>query len=84
MQVHPEAVVEVIARILRNETDVTANVTPQAHLLRDLELDSLSLTVLAVGLEDEFRIKLTEADTVGVETVADLTALVVRRTQEAR
>ena len=77
-----DAVVAVISRILRSETEITAEVTPSAHLLRDLEMDSLALTVLAVGLEDEYRIKLTEDDSSGVQTVQELAELVVRRTRE--
>ena len=56
--------------------------TPQARLLDDLHLDSLELIVLAVGLEDHFRVKLSEHDTVGIATVGDLARLVARRTRE--
>lgn len=77
-------VISAISRILANETEITAEVTPSSHLLRDLQLDSLSLTVLAVGLEDQYRIRLTEEDTVGIDTVSQLAALVIRRVQEVK
>jgi acyl carrier protein len=47
--------------------------------LKDLQLDSLGLTVLAVGLENRFRVKLSEEDAVGLATVEDLAKLVVTR-----
>jgi acyl carrier protein len=49
-----------------------------------LTLDSLSAVVLAVGLEDRYRIRLREEDTAGLQTVRDLAALVVRRIGETR
>ncbi|MEN9800743.1 MAG: hypothetical protein RL653_4440, partial [Pseudomonadota bacterium] len=44
-----------ITHILRGEAQVEADITPSSDLLRDLELDSMSLTVLMVGLEDHYR-----------------------------
>lgn len=59
-----------------------SDLAPDARLLDDLHLDSLELTVLAVGLEDHFRVKLSEHDTLGIVTVADLARLVARRALE--
>jgi acyl carrier protein len=42
-------------------------------------LDSLGATVLAVGLEDKFRIRLSLEDSGQLETVRDLVELVARR-----
>jgi len=39
--------------------------------------------VLAVGLENRFRVKLTEEDGAGILTVQDLMRLVATRTAEA-
>ena len=50
--------------------------------MRDLGLDSLGMTVLAVGLENRFRIRLQETDAEGIVTVEDLARLVVRRLGE--
>lgn len=82
----PEAELEVlteIRRIAREELEWAGSVEPEQELLRDLQLDSLSLTVLAVGLENRFRIRLSEEDSAGVVTVADLARLVARRAREA-
>lgn len=72
-----------IRRIAAEELEWTRPVQPQDDLLRDLQLDSLGLTVLAVGLENRFRVRLTEEDSAGVLTVQDLMRLVATRAAEA-
>ncbi|MCP3100639.1 acyl carrier protein [Myxococcus sp. K15C18031901] len=68
-----------IRRIAVEELEWKGAVEPQQDLLRDLQLDSLGLTVLAVGLENRFRIRLSEEDAQEVKTVADLVRLVANR-----
>ncbi|MBX5484149.1 MAG: acyl carrier protein [Myxococcaceae bacterium] len=80
----PDEVVREIAAIAAAELELPAAVTPDARLLEDLALDSLGLTVIAVGLENRFRIRLREEDAEGIRTVRDLAALVVRRVEEQR
>jgi acyl carrier protein len=75
-------VVAEIRRILGEELEWKGAVEPAHDLLRDLQLDSLGITVLAVGLENRFRVKLSEEDAAGVLTVADLAKLVSRRVAE--
>jgi acyl carrier protein len=75
-------VVAEIRRILGEELEWKGTVEPAHDLLRDLQLDSLGITVLAVGLENRFRVKLSEEDAAGVLTVADLAKLVSRRVAE--
>jgi len=72
-------VVAEIRRILGEELEWKGRVEPSHELLRDLQLDSLGLTVLAVGLENRFRVKLSEEDAEGLSTVEDLARLVVSR-----
>jgi acyl carrier protein len=72
-------VVGEIRRIAREELEWTGTVEPGHDLLKDLQLDSLGLTVMAVGLENRFRVKLSEEDAVGLHTVADLARLVATR-----
>ena len=76
-------VLETIRSIARAELELERPVQPQDDLLADLGLDSLGLTVLAVGLENRFRVKLSQEDAVGLRTVADLARLVVRRSEAA-
>jgi acyl carrier protein len=75
-------VVAEIRRILGEELEWKGAVEPAHDLLKDLQLDSLGITVLAVGLENRFRVKLSEEDAAGVLTVADLAKLVTRRVAE--
>lgn len=77
-------VLAAIRSIARTELEMERPLVPEDDLLRDLALDSLGLTVLAVGLENKFRVKLSEEDAAGVQTVGDLARYVAARTQEAR
>jgi acyl carrier protein len=49
---------------------------PEATLLGDLELDSLDAVELAMALEDEFNIKVTDEDMMPVRTVSDVMVLI--------
>lgn len=77
------AVLQEIRRIAAEELEWSKPVQPADDLLRDLQLDSLGLTVLAVGLENRFRVRLTEEDSAGILTVRDLMRLVAARTAES-
>jgi acyl carrier protein len=72
-----------IHRIVTQELEWEGPVEPSQHLLKDLMLDSLGLMVLAVELENRFRIRLSPEDSAGVRTVGDLIRLVVARAEES-
>ncbi len=76
-------VLEEIRRIARVELELTTEVLPTARLNEDLHLDSMAMIVVAVGLENAFRVKLQEEDAGAITTVADLVKLVVQRVEEA-
>ena len=78
-----QAVLDEVRRIAAEELEWTRPVQPTDELLKDLQLDSLGLTVLAVGLENRFRLRLTEEDSAGIVTVQDLMRLVATRTAES-
>ena len=71
-----------VRRIAAEELEWHGTVEPSHRLVSDLQLDSLGLTVMAVGLENRFRIKLSEEDAQGIQTVEDLTRLVASRATE--
>jgi len=77
-------VLEVIRRVFRSEFEHPGVVDLAHDLQRDLHVDSLNAVVLAVALEDHFRVRLEPGDTVGVVTVGDLVARVAERVREAR
>ena len=68
-----------ISRVLQDELGLARAARPQDELVRDLQLDSVGVLTLVVGLENKFRVALAEEDADGVRTVADLIALVQRR-----
>jgi len=69
-----------IRRILHDELELEPSVLEDGPQ-NGLELDSLSRTVLAVGLEDRFRVRLTEDDA-QVATVGELARRIAARVAE--
>jgi acyl carrier protein len=72
-----------IRRVLRDELGIFRDPRPEDDLVSDLQLDSVALLTLVVGLEDRFRVALREEDAAAVRTVSDLAALVAQRAREA-
>ena len=68
-----------IGRVLREELGHSREPRAEDDLVADLQLDSVGLLTLVVGLEDRFRIALAEEDAAAVRTVGDLAALVAQR-----
>ncbi|MBA4071340.1 MAG: acyl carrier protein [Gemmatimonas sp.] len=79
-----QEVLDVIRRIFSTELEYTGTVEPEHHLQRDLYVDSLNAVIMAVGLEDHFRIRLTQEDTAGITTVSGLMVRVAERVRAAR
>ena len=75
-------VLEEIRRIARHEVEFDGPVERKSALQSDLQLDSMSMVVVAVGLENRFRVRLHEEDAKAVVTVGDLVDLVCRRVGE--
>ena len=76
-------VLEEIRRIARVDLEFTGELLPSARLNEDLHLDSMAMIIVAVGLENLFRVKLQEEDATQLLTVSDLVKLVVQRVGEA-
>lgn len=53
-----------------------SEITPEKNLSNDLGADSLDVVELSMELEREFNLKLEDADTEKIETVADLYKLI--------
>ena len=75
----PDAILDGIREVLSAELGWEGELSPATRLVEDLELDSLRLLTLGVGLEDRFQVALEEGDEEGVETVADLAEVLGRR-----
>ena len=83
MNERDQEVLDEIQRILTVTLEATETVTPADRLAHCEVMDSLGLITLAVGLENRFRVKLSEQDAPGLETFGDVIRLVNRRREEA-
>ena len=71
-----DEILAAIKAIARDELELIREVKLGDNLRLDLQLDSMSITVLAVALEDHFRVKLTGPEGERVATVGDLVLLI--------
>ena len=68
-----------VERILRKRLHADERLLPETNLVADLGLDSLRQLELVVELENHFEVCLEEGDEEGIETVADLLAVLRSR-----
>jgi acyl carrier protein len=73
-----------LRRVARDELDLDAPIDRASTLEGGMRLDSVGLIVVAVALENRFRVRLHEEDAGELATVGDLVALVCRRVDEQR
>jgi acyl carrier protein len=69
-----------IRRVVASELALPREIQPTDRLVDDLGLDSMTLTTLAVALEDRFQIILTDEEAARVQTVGELARCVAART----
>lgn len=80
-----DEVLLVLRSVLSEHFDVRAEqVVPSAHLVEDLDLDSIDWIDLAVRLEMQTGQKLDEAEVASLRTVEDVVDVVHRRLGAAR
>ena len=78
---------EILAEIRRTvavDLEFSGPVERRHGLSTDLQIDSMGALVLAVALEDRFRVKLTGIEAGSVVSVDDLVGLVERAVREDR
>jgi acyl carrier protein len=78
-----EEVLAEIRRTLATDLDFRGPVELHHGLATDLQVDSLGALVLAVALEDRFRVKLTGVEAASVTSVEELVGVVERAVREA-
>jgi acyl carrier protein len=71
-----EVILGEVRRILSQELGKEGPVEGTQELARDLGLDSMGAIILAVGLEDRFRVKLPSEEAGRIVTVGDLVEVV--------
>jgi len=77
-------VLEVLKTIAARDLEYTGELSTTMRLREDLQLDSMQMIIVAVGLENHFKVKLGEEDAGELKTVGDLCALVRRRVGEQK
>jgi acyl carrier protein len=76
----PDAFLDFLRRVMEAEFEVeAAEVQPEAHLRDDLGLDSVDAMVLALRVEEETGLELSDDELKGLDTVASVVALVHQR-----
>jgi acyl carrier protein len=68
-----------IAQVVARELDIQRVLQPSDRLVEDLGLDSMTLTTLAVALEDRFQIILSDEEATRIRTIGELASCVVAR-----
>ena len=89
MQLGSDRVLQHIRNVAKEHLNMTdeqiAAINPDAPILSELPLDSLSQVVLATSIESDFKLTLEPEDWQSVRTVRDLVSLVhSRAATEAR
>ncbi len=70
---------ERVTRIIAEYADVPAEeIREDTNIRADLGLNSLELVNMAVAIEDEFDAEIPDREALGLETVADIVALLER------
>ena len=74
-----DAILRGIEEVVRVHLGRDLSLRPSDRLVETFELDSLRRLTLVIELENHFRVCLEEGDEANVETVADLVAVIRRR-----
>lgn len=74
---------EILTRVQKSFSDIlkipVERIAPEARLVEDLDVDSLFITQLALGLEDEFNIFVADTDMPALVTVASVVEFVAQK-----
>ena len=56
----------------------TEEVTPDAHLVKDLDIDSLSMVEIVMSAQDKFGVQIPDEELKNLQTVGDVVSYVQR------
>ena len=57
----------------------STKVVPEAHLLRDLDLDSLDTVEMTLGIEERFGVEIADEELEDVTTIADVIEVINKK-----
>jgi acyl carrier protein len=78
----PDELLDFLRRVIGKEFEVPADeIRAEAHLVEDLGLDSVDAMVLALRVEEETGLELSDDELKSLDTVASVVALVHQRLQ---
>ena len=83
MSLSNEEVLAGIQKVASEHLDHRGPLPLEAHLVEDLQLDSLQLMTLAAEVENHFRVILEPEDEEAIATVGDLVDLVRRKKESS-
>ncbi len=74
---------DILSRVQKSFSEILRvpeeRIVPEARLIEDLDVDSLFITQLAMGLEEEFDIEVSDTDTPLLTTVASVVDYVTQK-----
>ncbi|HOO33491.1 MAG TPA: acyl carrier protein [Thermotogota bacterium] len=77
-------IIKKVNEIIAESLDVDlAEVTPEASLTEDIGADSLELVDLTMDFEDEFDVKIESAELSEINTVGEITELLLKKLKVA-
>jgi len=77
-------IIKKVNEIIAESLDVgLAEVTPEASLTEDIGADSLELVDLTMDFEDEFDVKIESAELSEINTVGEITELLLKKLKVA-
>ena len=65
-----------VFRVVFEENIDPAQITMEANLREDIGMNSIGLLYMAMAIEEEFGIKFKNEDFMGIQTVADVVAVI--------
>ena len=73
-----ERLLKICDAVFEGEIDVTT-IKPDAQLREDIGINSIGILYMAMALVEEFNIKFTNDDFVGITTVADVIRVIEKK-----
>jgi acyl carrier protein len=74
-----EKILEALRNHLASRGVDGATIVPEAHLLRDLDLDSLDTVEMTLGIEERFGVEIADEELEDITTIADVIDVISKK-----